>query len=729
MPTIIERDFSFEISGESFHVTTFNARETVSSPFEITIECGSKEEIQFDDVVGKEALLTLSGGPSDRYFHGIVNKFMHVGSFENLLHYRVSVVPFVWLLSLERDCRIFQSMDVKEIVTDVLKDGGITADKFDFRLKGSYEKKAYCVQYRETDLNFISRLLEEEGIFYFFEHDTKQHTMVFGDSKVNYLPLDVGGTGANDIIYHSPDTMSHGEDSVYEIFFQRQIRSGKVTLNDFNFQKPSVNLKVDESADTYQQLEMYDYPGIYGEDKRGKDLAKIRLEEERLLVDHAQGKSECPVFTPGFTFQLMDHGVEMLNQEYLLKEVVHVGSQKQTEGGAAVSGGFSYHNAFVAIPSAVTLRPERITPVPVIDGVQTAIVVGPTGEEIYTDTHGRVKVQFHWDRLGEKNENSSCWIRVSQVWAGAGWGAMVIPRIGQEVIVDFEEGNPDKPLITGRVYHGENLAPYTLPDHKTKSLIRSETSLGGGSNNELMMEDKAGETRVMLASAYGHKIVQDEKTQTTTVETRDKHTICLDDKNKNMKIETTNKHSLLFDDKNKKIALLSTEGHTMEVDDEKKKITTRTKKGHQLVWDDDKNKLEMATVGGHSMVVDDDNKKISVMSASGHHVTLDDSGDSVVIEDAKGNIIRLEAGSTITVESGGDINVSAPKGKISMEAMEISIRADTAIEVNGGVDLKMEGGMNLSAKGGIGAVYEGGATCEVKGGAMTSVTGGMVKIN
>ncbi|MBU0994966.1 MAG: type VI secretion system tip protein VgrG [Proteobacteria bacterium] len=728
MPTIIERDFIFEISGVSFHVTTFTVREKVSHPFEIDISCGSKEEIKFDDVIGKEALLTLSGGPADRYFHGIISRFVHVGSFENLLHYRVTLVPFAWLLSLEKDCRIFQKMDVKEIVSEVLKDGGITADKFDFRLKGSYDKKEYCVQYRETDLNFISRLLEEEGIFYFFEHDKKQHTMIFGDSKVNYLPVDVGGTGSNEIKFHSPDTMGHGEETVYEVFLQRQIRSGKMTLNDFNFQKPSVNLKVDESSDTFQQLEVYDYPGIYSEDKKGKDLAKIRLEERRVFLDHAEGKSECQAFVPGFTFKLTDHHVDMLNQEYLLTEVVHLGSQKQTEGGAAISKGFSYHNEFFCIPSTVTLRPERTSPLPVIEGVQTAIVVGPKGEEIYTDEHGRVKVQFHWDRLGEKNENSSCWIRVSQVWAGAGWGAMHIPRIGQEVIVDFEEGNPDKPLITGRVYHGENLPPYALPDNKTKSLVRSETSLGGGSNNELMMEDKSGETRVVLSSAYGHKIIQDEKTQTTTLETRDKHTIALDDKNQNLKIETTNKHSLLFDDKNKKIALKSKEGHTMEVDDDKQKITTKTKKGHKFEFDDDKNKIELLTVGGHKAIVDDDNKKISIKSATGHHVTLDDDGDAIVVEDAKGNKITLEAGSTITVESGGDINIKAPKGKIALEAMEIMIKADTKIDINAGMELKMEGGMTLNAKGGVQAKMEG-AMCEVKGGAMTKIAGGVVMIN
>lgn len=517
MPEIIERDFLFDIAGKRIPVVSFTIHERVSTPFKIEIRCAYKEEIRFDDVIGKESLFTLSGGPSDRFFHGVVTEFMHVGGFENLIHYQVTMMPLVYLLSLEKDCRIFQKMDVKDIVTQVLKDGGITADKFDFRLSSSYEKRDYCVQYRETDLNFISRLLEEEGVFYFFEEDEKRHRMVFGDSKVNYKPIDTGHeTGApSEVKFHSPDTMSHSEDSVQEITLCRKIRSGKVTLNDFNFKKPKVNLKVVESESTFSQFELYDYPGEYMDDKRGKELAKIRLEEARLFLDRAEGKSDCVQFVPGFTFKLIEHGVDDFNQEYVLTEVTHVGSQKQTEGGSPISKGFSYYNDFVCIPSTVTFRPERKTPVPVVEGVQTAIVVGPAGEEIYTDEHGRVKVQFHWDRLGKKDESSSCWIRVSHAWAGAGWGAIYIPRIGQEVIVDFEEGDPDKPIIIGRVYHGENNPPYPLPSDKTKSTIKSNSTLGGGGSNEFRFEDKKGNEEIYL---HGQKnwtiLIENDKNQT-----------------------------------------------------------------------------------------------------------------------------------------------------------------------------------------------------------------------
>jgi type VI secretion system secreted protein VgrG len=259
---------------------------------------------------------------------------------------------------------------------------------------------------------------------------------------------------------------------------------------------------------------MYDYPGEYLEQDRGKKLADIRLQEAVTFTDRADGNSGCPRLIPGFTFKLADHERETFNQEYLLVEVMHTGSQPQTLEEHAGMGGASYSNQFLCIPSSVTFRPERNKPKPVVEGVQTAIVTGPGGEEIYTDEHGRVKVQFHWDREGTKDEKSSCWIRVSQVWAGAGWGGMYIPRIGQEVIVDFVEGDPDRPIITGRVYHGTNKPPYTLPDDKTKSTIKSDSSIGGGGSNEFRFEDKKGEEEIFL---HGQKdwtiVIENDKNQ------------------------------------------------------------------------------------------------------------------------------------------------------------------------------------------------------------------------
>ena len=489
-----EAQFTFEISGTELGVVDFTAREEISSPYEVALTLASEDDINFDDVIGKEALLTILGEEVDRYFHGIINQFMQTGSSGRFSLYQATMVPSLWLLSLEQDCRIFQNKNVQDIVKQILQDGGITSDRFEFRLQNQPPAREFCVQYRETDLNFVSRLLEEEGIFYFFEHKKDKHLLVFGDSTVNYQPIQ----GEAKVVVRPPTALVPEEEFVHNFVFSRQIQSGKVTLRDFNFEKPSLDLTAQHQGDSFQKLEVYDYPGEYLDQGRGKKLAEMHLQEAVMFKDKAEGQSVCPRFIPGFTFKLSDHERQNLNQEYLLVEVLHSGSHPQVLGERAGMGGSSYSNQFLGIPSSVTMRPERNTPKPTVEGVQTAIVVGPKGEEIYTEEHGRVKVQFHWDREGKRDENSSCWIRVSQAWAGPGWGAMYIPRIGQEVMVDFIEGDPDRPIITGRVYHGTNKPPYSLPDEKTKSTIKSDSSLGGGGSNEIRFEDKKGEEEIYL---------------------------------------------------------------------------------------------------------------------------------------------------------------------------------------------------------------------------------------
>jgi type VI secretion system secreted protein VgrG len=380
-------------------------------------------------------------------------------------------------------------------VTQILKDGGITSERFDFRLQNQYKPREYCVQYRETDLNYISRLLEEEGIFYFFEHSEEKHVLVFADSTVAYQQIQ----GEGEVTYNPSRGLVPEEEYVYGLAFSRRILSGKITRRDFNFEKPALDLTAQDEADSFKKLEIYDYPGNYLDQERGKKLAKIRLQEAITFKEMAEGSSVCSRFIPGFTFKLTDHEREEFNQEYLLVEVMTTGSQPQSlQEEVGAEAGATFSNEFLCIPSSVTLRPGRITPKPVVEGIQTAIVVGPKGEEIYTDEYGRVKVQFHWDREGKADEKSSCWIRVSQAWAGANWGAMFIPRIGHEVIVDFIEGDPDRPIITGSVYNGGLLPPYTLPDEKTKSTIKSRSSIGGKGSNEIRFEDKKGEEQFLF---------------------------------------------------------------------------------------------------------------------------------------------------------------------------------------------------------------------------------------
>ncbi len=498
-----EPRFLFEVSdtGKQYQISVvdFTLIERISSPFELNASLACEKQIKFDDVVGKEALLTILGDDKDRYCHGIISKFMYTGSSGRFHLYQARVVPSLWLLSLEQDCRIFQDKIVEDIVKQVLQDAGIKSDRFDFRVQNKPPKREYCVQYRETDLNYISRLLEEEGIFYFFEHSKSKHLLVFGDSTVAYKPIE----GKADVTFN-PTGMVPEEEYVYEFNFSHRIYSGKVTQRDFNFEKPSLDLISPPENKTRQktgELEIYDYPGKYIDQDRGKKLTKIRLEESMTFKEKAEGQSACPRFIPGFKFKLKDHEPQEFNfnKEYLLVEVVHTGTQPQVlEERADSEMGLTYSNSFIGIPSSVTFRPERKTPKSIVEGLQTAIVTGPQKEEIYTDEYGRVKVQFHWDREGAKDDKSSCWIRVASIFAGGQYGAIFTPRIGQEVIVDFLEGDPDQPLITGRVYNADLKPPYTLPDEKTKSTIKTNSSIGGEGFNEIRFEDEKDKEQIFI---------------------------------------------------------------------------------------------------------------------------------------------------------------------------------------------------------------------------------------
>ena len=489
----MSEQFIFNISGTHLRVINFMAREANSKPYEVELMLASTDEIYFDDAIAQESLLTIRG-QKDRYFHGIINKFIMAGKNGRYYLYQAMMVPSIWILSLRKNIRIFQKKSTKEIVTIILKEAGILSNSFSFRLQGKYEAREYCVQYRETDLDFISRLLEEEGIYYFFEHKTSKHKLIFGDSPVCYTPIN----GQSKISFKPSDGMVATEEFINSFSLARQIQTGSVTLKDFFYEKPSLNLTSTEKASSFKTLEIYDYPGLYTKKNEGKQRAKTRLQESVLFGDMAEGQGICRSFTPGFTFKLSDHKQNSLNQKYLLVEVNHSGSQPQALEERAGSAGFSYSNGFIAIPAKVTYKPVRNTPKPTVEGVQTAIVVGPSGEEIYTDKFGRVKVQFHWDRIGKYDEKSSCWIRVSQNWAGKNWGSFFLPRIGQEVIVDFLEGDPDRPIITGRVYNGESITPYNLPANKTKSTIKSLSSKGGGGFNEFRFEDKKDSEQIFV---------------------------------------------------------------------------------------------------------------------------------------------------------------------------------------------------------------------------------------
>ncbi len=504
--------FSFQIPGipARFSVFEFSVTESISLPFQLDVRMTSKEDIPLKEVMNRPAVLTVSKARSYRYFHGIINRFVYTEKSKDRMVYQARLVPSLSLLSLTQNCRVFQDKSVVEIVQSVLSQHP-SSQSVEFRLQRHYPIMEFCVQFQESDIDFISRLLEEEGIFYFFEHSKTKHTLILADDRSSYLSYQDNAS----VVYSPGVEKNPGQDGIGEFLVTRNMYSGKVTLKGYDFQAPNKNLTYQAQADANQNYEIYHYPGRYG-DQYGKTLAQIRLQEMSTFKEMAVGSGSYHRFTPGKWFRLTRHEQRKFNRQYLLTDITHNGyqplSSSRSEDESRQPG---YFNDFVAIPTSVRFTPSRTTPQPQIKGPQTAVVTGPPGDEIYTDEYGRVKVQFHWDRDGSKNENSSGWVRVSQSWAGAGYGTMFLPRIGEEVIVEFLNGDLRRPVIVGRLYNGVKTPPYPLPGNKTISTIKSVSSKGGGGSSELRFEDKKGAEEIYLHAQKNLTIaVENDKEET-----------------------------------------------------------------------------------------------------------------------------------------------------------------------------------------------------------------------
>lgn len=482
-------------------LASFTGVEGISRLFNFRLELLSekaRDDISFKKIIG--ATVTIRVGNPDakhRFFNGVVSRFAEISSDDSFAHYQMEVVPEHWFLTRRSDCRIFQNKSVLDIIQAVLGDAKVTS--FKDQTTRTYPQEEYVVQYRETDFNFVSRLMEKYGIFYFYEHDQSAHKMVLADSSSAHPDVESGGA----LSYYVGGVDDENVISSWKA--EQELHPGKHTLTDYNFQQPTTDLKSSLpsvfEAGQNKNYEIYDYPGEYLVRDDGSHLVKTRMEETEASHFLVHGSGFCRAFTSGYKFDLKDHPRSTMNASYILTEVTHSASA----GGYGTGGGApSYSNQFTCMPASLdenplTFRPPRTTRIPFVQGPQTAVVVGESGEEIWPDKYGRVKVQFHWDRLGKKDANSSCWIRVSQPWAGGGWGGMWIPRVGQEVIVSFEEGNPDRPIITGRVYNDNQKVPYPLPDNKTVSTMWGNSSKGGGGRaNELRFEDKKGDEQVFI---------------------------------------------------------------------------------------------------------------------------------------------------------------------------------------------------------------------------------------
>jgi type VI secretion system secreted protein VgrG len=479
-------------------IERLHATEALSSLFRYQLELLSEDDdLGFEQIVGKPLTVSvrLENG-KQRHFHGVVSRFAQGKSRGRFSRYTAEVVPALWLLTRRVNCRIFQHLSVPDIAKKLFGELGVTDVKWD--LQKSYKEREYCVQFRESDFNFVSRLLEDVGISYYFMHDAKSHTLVLFDSPGGNHPC----PGQETAIYAAASAEGVAAD-VTDFSVQRELRPGKFSHTDYNFEQPSLSLQTTTPTSLAiggnDRFEIYEHSGDFMDPGLGESRVKLRMEAEESASVEARGESRCASFLPGYRFDLRGHHRKAANEAWVITEVSH----SITDSITPEQQDAKYENAFVCRPHRIPIRPLRTTPKPTIPGVQTATVTGAPGKEIDIDSHARVVVQFHWDREGKRDQNSSCRVRVAQNSAGKGWGLMANPRIGQEVVVEFIDGDPDRPLVIGMVYNGEQPPPF---GSDTQTGFRTRSSPGGGGFNEIRMDDKKGAEELFINSQYNTNI-------------------------------------------------------------------------------------------------------------------------------------------------------------------------------------------------------------------------------
>ncbi len=495
-------EFKFVVSGcgYEFQVESFQVNEELSTPFHISLSLLSLDaDIPFDALIRKAGSLSLygQGVGTARVFNGVVNEVRYLGSGRRFSRYQLTLVPQVWFLSQRQDCRIFQQKSAKDIVTEVLDDGSVT--DYRFEVSGTYPPKEYVLQYRESDLHFVQRILAEHGMWYYFEHSEANHTMVIVDSNDAIVPLmstPLNSSYIGPIVYHSSGGGVSDREHISDLELVNRVKTGHVTYNDYNYEQPKIPQEMSRGGPLDVDLKLYDYPGRYVDPAMGQVRSSEWMSEHIVDNEQIEASSDIMRLISGSSFDISEHPRSEINRDYLMLSVTHTGQNPRVHEDESSELPTTYFNQFRCIPRSTIFRAPKL-PAPIVDGPQTAVVVGPAGEEIYTDPMGRIKVQFHWDRYGMVDEHSSCWIRVSQSMAAPTWGAVYLPRIGHEVVVTFLEGDPDRPLITGAVYNGLHNPPYSLPDNKTRTTFRTQTHKGDG-YNELSFEDEANQEEIYI---------------------------------------------------------------------------------------------------------------------------------------------------------------------------------------------------------------------------------------
>lgn len=680
-------DITTTLGAGAVVVESLEGEEHVSGLFEYRLRLFSEDHtVDYGSLVGTKATVTLQSadGPR-RMFSGIITKvtMVMVDTVNRLAFFNAEMRPWTWLLGLKADCRIFQNQTAPQIIEQIFKDGGYTDYKLS--LNATYDSREYCVQYRETALNFICRLMEEEGIFFFFQHATSGHTMVLADDADAHQDC----PNVTTLTYRSNLSENVDDDDIIsDVSADQQVVTNAYGLENYNFLTPSTDLYANSTGTGSPSYLVYDYPGRHLTTSVGETIAKHRLEALEVQAKLLRGSGHFRNLIAGYKFTVASHPRSEVNSTWVVRSlVVH-----------AARG--DYKASFVAFPSTQTFRPRGTAVKPVIPSTQTALVVGKSGEEQWVDKYGRIKVQFYWDRLGKKDENSSCWIRVAQGWAGKSWGMQFLPRIGQEVVVSFLEGDPDRPLVTGSVYNAEVMPPYALPDQQTKSTIMSQTTKNGtGKFNELRFEDKSGSEEIYVHAQKDYNVlVENDVTRTIkhdeTVDIQNKNTITV--KQDRSRTVSEGNDSLTVSKGTRAVSVTGKETHTNSDNFEQ-----TVSKDYKL------------TVSGNLTITVTGDLKIEA-------ATITMKSTSGAISETASTGYSLSAGTSVALKSGTTFDGNA----------------GTAMTLKSGTDATVQAGMNLNAKAGIGftaqgttATLKGSATGEVDGGGMLTVKGGLVKIN
>ena len=673
---------------DAFTLYSMEVSDELGRPFEIGAALLTEGDIdsQMESLLGKGMTLSIQlPDESKRHFHGLVSQIVYAESIGRRVRYEAVLRPWIWFLKHSSDNRVFQNKSVPDILKEIFQEHGQSAKN---KLTGSYKPREYCVQYGETDFDFVSRLMEEEGIYYFFEYSESKHDLVLVDDVNSHDTF----SGYEEILYYPPgDDITGRKDHISQWACLYQAESTAVVKQSYNYETPSTDLKGRSVISRTHDLsdgELYEYGALYKEAKLGEDAARIRVEEKQSVHKVLRGGGNVMGACTGYTFELKQAEVDAQNGKYLI-----TGSSIQFLNNDLTSGmggqGASFNCNFKAIPEKVPFRPARITPKGVVRGPQTAVVVGPKGDEIYTDSLGRVKVQFHWDREGKTDENSSCMVRVSTAIAGSSWGMVSIPRIGQEVIVDFLEGDPDQPIIVGSVYNEENKVPYSLPDNQTQSGFKSRSTDGKeGSGkpknfNEIRFEDKKDNEEIFIQAEKDFKrVVKNNDVLEVGLQSKD-----VKDGVGNQTIEIYNNRTV-----------------TLKKDGEEGNDKLTIEKGNREVTLKKGDRKTKIKAGSDDLNV---KKKITY-----------EAGDEFVLKVGQAKL---------TMKSSGEITIEGMNVSIKDKgATKIDAKMDVGIK--GGMNAKVEGGLNIELKGGVGAKVDGGANLDLKGGAMAKLKGGITMI-